>query len=177
MFSWHLLRLALRAILDGSFGSLLVCMGVCCSSWIATSRGSTKRSFICPMGCLAYSSVQASNLMVSRSFGLRNYIVYFLHFLGLCSLNNISNKLLQFGYGPPMRYRSMFTGGFDVLSKLRVVLLVMATICMEGVYIIEQPSSSLLMKHDRMVWLLDLLGKLSMRDPFLKSIGYCLYII
>lgn len=42
-------------------------MGVCCSSWVTTSRGSSKRSFLTPMGCTEYKSVALANLMVSRT--------------------------------------------------------------------------------------------------------------
>lgn len=44
---------------------MLSSLGVCCSSWIVTSRGSTGRCWICPMG-LPFPKVLSSNKMVSR---------------------------------------------------------------------------------------------------------------
>lgn len=48
---------------------------------------------------------------------------------------------------------------------LRLVLLLLINIAMLGVYFIEQPSSSIIMLHERMVWLQDLLEKLSIKEP------------
>ena len=67
-------RLALKAILEGNYGELLVTMGVCCSSWVVASRGSSKRSFLTPMGCATYKTVAEANKMVSRSLGLATAI-------------------------------------------------------------------------------------------------------
>lgn len=61
------LRLCLIAILQGKFEELFTSLGVVCSSWIVTSRGSTGRSFINPMGNTAYQKVFDSNVMVSRT--------------------------------------------------------------------------------------------------------------
>ncbi len=61
------LRLCIVAILQGKFEELFTSFGVCCSSWIVTSRGSTGRCFICPMGNQAYPKVIASNVMVART--------------------------------------------------------------------------------------------------------------
>ena len=60
-------RLALQSILEGSFGKLLVTLGVCCSSWVVASRGSSKRSFLVPMGCTLYDTVVSANQMVART--------------------------------------------------------------------------------------------------------------
>lgn len=50
---------------------------------------------------------------------------------------------------------------------MRCVLLLLVVLAMEGVYIIEQPSSSLLLLHERMVWFVDLMEELGMKDPCL----------
>ena len=60
-------RLALQSILEGSFGKVLVTLGVCCSSWVVASRGSSKRSFLVPMGCTLYDTVVSANQMVART--------------------------------------------------------------------------------------------------------------
>ena len=45
-----ILRLAIMACLRGKLDGLLSVWGVCCSSRVTTSRGSTGRSFLTPMG-------------------------------------------------------------------------------------------------------------------------------
>ena len=62
----------MMTVLEGKFGEFWVPMGVCCSSWIVTSRGSTGRSFICPMGDQRHAKVCLSNCMVSRTVPKRN---------------------------------------------------------------------------------------------------------
>lgn len=88
------LRLALKSILEGSFGELLVTLGVCCSSWVATSRGSTKRSLLVPMGCWLYGSVSDANLMVSRIPSYADCICCFPHFSVLFFFKAIANLML-----------------------------------------------------------------------------------
>ena len=48
---------------------LLVVFGIVCSTWIALSRASTKRSFWRPLGDVMLKGVAASNVMVSRRWG------------------------------------------------------------------------------------------------------------
>lgn len=59
-------RLALKSLLEGGYGRVMGAYGVCCSSWVTCSRGSTKRSILTPMGCVEYDSVAKANKMVSR---------------------------------------------------------------------------------------------------------------
>ena len=68
--STHAMRLAVAAILRGRFGDLTVTMAVCCSSWITTSRGSTWRSIITPLGNTNFASVRLANLLASRQLGV-----------------------------------------------------------------------------------------------------------
>lgn len=53
-----------------------------------------------------------------------------------------------------------------VFLDSRCVLLILTIIAMEAVYVLEQPSSSLIMSHDRFVWLLDLLKVLGINEPW-----------
>ena len=64
------LRLALLVILEGKYGHVLSMMGVCCSSWVAISRGSSHRSFINPQGYSGYRAVNVANKMAARSWVL-----------------------------------------------------------------------------------------------------------
>mmetsp|Transcript_40679 Transcript_40679/g.63947 ORF Transcript_40679/g.63947 Transcript_40679/m.63947 type:complete len:346 (-) Transcript_40679:30-1067(-) len=59
--------LSLLAVLEGRFEELWAALGVCCSSWIVTSRGSTGRSWMLPMGNWAYAKVASANCMVTRT--------------------------------------------------------------------------------------------------------------
>ena len=61
------LRLALTVALEGKFGQLLCMLGVCCSSWVAISRGSSHRSFINPQGYTGYRAVNVANRMAART--------------------------------------------------------------------------------------------------------------
>lgn len=69
ILSWPL-RLSLLAVLEGRFEELWAALGVCCSSWIVTSRGSTGRSWMLPMGNWAYAKVASANCMVTRTTGI-----------------------------------------------------------------------------------------------------------
>jgi len=62
-----ILRLCVHTILQGKMNEVFNSFGVCCSSWVLTSRGSTGRSWICPMGNLDFERVTSSNRMVGRS--------------------------------------------------------------------------------------------------------------
>ena len=66
------LRLTLLSILDGKFEECWAALGVCCSSWVVTSRGSTGRSWMLPMGKSEFHSVESANRMVTRTgcFGI-----------------------------------------------------------------------------------------------------------
>ncbi len=67
------------AILDGKYEDFWAALGVCCSSWVVASRGSTGRSWMLPMGNCEYHGVKKANTMVSRTDDSKNY-------LGFCKL-------------------------------------------------------------------------------------------
>ena len=61
------LRAAITAVLRGnSEDGYVHWLGVLCSSWVVTSRGSTKRSYILPEGLESLPSVELGNKMASR---------------------------------------------------------------------------------------------------------------
>lgn len=67
------LSLAVIMLLHGHPEGMLTIWGVECSSWIALSRGSTRRSELCPMGdCRAPSVIKANLLMSRRGCGERS---------------------------------------------------------------------------------------------------------
>ncbi len=58
---------------------------------------------------------------------------------------------------------------FGVLSS-RTALIMVLIICCGGVPVLEQPSSSLVMEHDRMVWMLEILLKRGIPAPKLQTL-------
>ena len=69
-------RLSLVAILDGKYEDFWAALGVCCSSWVVASRGSTGRSWMLPMGNCEYHGVKKANTMVSRTDYSKTYVVF-----------------------------------------------------------------------------------------------------
>ena len=55
---------------------------------------------------------------------------------------------------------------------LRCFLLITARLGMQGVQMVEQPGSSLIISHDRMIYLLNLLESLSMRDTCFRRMAF-----
>ena len=68
-------RLVVYALLN-SKPDLFASFGVCCSSWVVASRGSTGRSFITPMGNTAHRGVKVANQMVSRTTFQKTCLTY-----------------------------------------------------------------------------------------------------
>ena len=72
LVGWLALRLCVFGILQGKFEEVFTSWGIVCSSWVVASRGSTGRSFICPMGNPDFEKVALSNRMASRIAGFFN---------------------------------------------------------------------------------------------------------
>ena len=76
-------RLCILLILRGRRDAFLAMIAVCCSSFVLSSRGSSKRSELTPMGFEMYEKVAVANLLAARQ--------------GWC---NIWSKLVSKGLGP-----------------------------------------------------------------------------
>ena len=128
-------RAAIVAILRGDPSGFIHWLGVQCSTWVSTSRGSTGRSAANPHGLLESDCVSFANLMACRRWCLKG-----------CSV------------ATPHSIQPMFCIlGETVVSALslsRVALLCLLTVALNGTWVIEQPRSSLLMLHNRMSQLL-----------------------
>ena len=61
----------------------------------------------------------------------------------------------------------------DLSLLPRTVLLYGLIMCLNAVWVLEQPSSSLMIRHDRMVWLLERMDELRMRVPCIVSMQLC----
>lgn len=59
------------------------------------------------------------------------------------------------------------------LSLARIVLIIAFILCSGGVFLLEQPQSSLVMEHDRMVWLKLMLKKVQIPVPSLGKQLFC----
>jgi hypothetical protein len=66
-------------VLSASQGSMVLLAGTLCSSWVAANRGTSKRSFLNPMGDLTAPSVRAGNAMVSRTLGIKGFVMLSSH--------------------------------------------------------------------------------------------------
>jgi len=56
------------------------------------------------------------------------------------------------------------------VNSARTSLLIILIICCGGVPVLEQPSSSLVMEHDRMVWMLETLSRIKIPAPKLQTL-------
>ena len=133
------MRLAIACILNSSWEDLVCTLGVCCSSWVFMNSGTSCRTFLTPMGNQLHASVRAANQMMSRRLDV--YLVR-VQKLEAC----VSAQ-------PPLRPR----------CSLLLLLIQMAG----GVWIVENPGSSLLSRHERFVWLINLLRKKRLYVPLL----------
>ena len=127
-------RLGMLAILEAKLGGLLAMLGHCCSSWVSISKGSTYRSFLNPMGHTGYAKVRDANVMSCRSGAVIRWHVF-----------------------------GMFDLWCNISIPVRTVLLLLMVESLSGVWVVEQPGSSLLFDAERFVWLIGHLGTLSMR--------------
>ena len=65
-----LARVAVTILLRSKLDSALSLFAICCNSYVPVSQGSTKRSFLTPMGSDDCASVRVGNLLASRLFGI-----------------------------------------------------------------------------------------------------------
>ena len=56
----------MTSVLNGRPDGFVSWFAVVCGSWVDTSRGSTRRSWVVPEGHDAYPSVYAGNVMAAR---------------------------------------------------------------------------------------------------------------
>ena len=61
------LRLAIQASLQTDDEGFVALIAVLCATWSAVSRGSTFRSYLCPLGDESRQCVAEGNVMVARS--------------------------------------------------------------------------------------------------------------
>ena len=111
-----------------------------CSSWGTPARGSSYRSYINAEGLESYDFVKRGNVMVSRPL--------FLSFSA-----DVAN---------------CFTLWFAGLL-LRLVLAILLILSRNGLYLIEQPSQSLLYVQRRVQWLAN---RVSYAGALFDSLGF-----
>ena len=149
-------RLLLHSILKLKDGTGLVHFGMVCSSWITISRGTTQRCYFCPLGDETVDSVAKANILCSRIIG--------------CSLGK---RLARMPMQPVRASMSLAT---------RMVLAIYLILAKKAVWVLEQPTSSIIWYHPRMRQLLYsskafnvvMLCELPCRAPLTDSSSTCL---
>ena len=133
LYSWPVglmhLRLALYVVLC-ELPDAMNLIAPDCGSWITTSRGSSLRSSINPLGRQGLQWVDDNNCTVSRSIDC-TYRVYI-----------IGNSIASLS-------------GW----RLRCVLLILLILSKHGAWVLEQPQGSLLSEHPRWQWLCNRVAK------------------
>ena len=119
-------RTAMIAILQSDPSGFVIWFGILCSTWSAMSRGSTRRSYLCPLGLESMQCVAEGNVMVAR-----------------CHVNSTLIRSVR------TRSPNTYTG----VGPARCVLMMALISCLNGIYILEQPRQSLLNRHPRFRWL------------------------
>ena len=156
----HQLRLLLSAIM-GSKDGLVVAFGLICSTFIAMSRGSTFRSYFLPEGDLTSKSVRASNCLAARNGQGLRYNLYVCCSLAmlrkssnrwtpLCNTKGtISNAWVRKSL-KNKNWRSWLYSSWVLWPRLcRTVLAMLLVQAKQGVWLLEQPSSSLVFRLKR----------------------------
>lgn len=122
--SWHLPRAAIAVVLHGDFTNGWLChFGLKCSSWTAVNQGTSGRSACCSIGIVEYQSVREANLLASRN----------LVKIDVCWLKDVGQSI------------SIFAAQSHIMQSwllLRMILLMMLVICLNGTIMLEQPISS-----------------------------------
>ena len=112
------MRLAVLTILRGTPGSIFH-FGVVCSSWVGICRGTTRRTYLAPLGDITLDCVRAANCMMSRSAS----------FAADCTLPTV--VMIQH------------------FCPVRVVLLLWLVQARGCFWTLEQPATSLAWRHHR----------------------------
>lgn len=114
------------AILQSDPAGFVVWFGILCSTWSTMSRGSTRRSYLFPLGLEYLPCVAEGNIMVARRPS---------RFPIKCvdALNPAIPNPFQ--------------------TAVRCCLMMALISCLNGIFIVEQPRQSLLNRHPRFRWL------------------------
>jgi hypothetical protein len=129
------LRLALYAILKEKDGEGVNIFAPVCSTWVFMSSGTTYRSYLTPHG-VPIQCNEDGDLMVSRLGGkitCPRYICTYIccvPFASACCETYLSH----------------------CRTSLRMVLLLQIVIAKANTWLVEQPGSSVLIRHCRMEW-------------------------
>ena len=67
-------RLAISLILASKLDELVAAFAVVCSTWTPVNQGTSKRSFLCPLGDQNVAAVRRGNKMMSRLDECQNII-------------------------------------------------------------------------------------------------------
>ena len=130
-------RLAIALVLEARWDEFLLLMGICCSTFVSISRGSTHRSVFLPEGCPISMAVYKANKGVSRQELFHDLFSDFWDRKGKLGTAINTSKLLM------LKNRTVH------FYPDRSMLIVLLTIAAGGVPLIENPISTLLNQHHR----------------------------
>ena len=147
-------RLACALILEGKFEDLLALFGICCSTLVSMSRGSTLRTMFNPEGCPISIAVYKANKGICRQ--------------GVYKSNGWTTVIACYTYGSRTEFPLSTNCGPE-----RSVLLVFLTIAVGGVPILENPNSTLLNCHPRFQHLVALLKEKGWSTLLCYSACFC----
>ena len=118
------------SILKARDGNFVVSFGMECGTWVTVSRHSTKREYFRPLGDCSRTCVVDANLLCSRT-----------------DSSGVTSLEPEFGACVPCCCN-------DSITLSRMSLAIYLILAKSGVWVLEQPSSSMIWRHPRMQQLL-----------------------
>lgn len=147
--SYIIPRLLLLVVLRGC-DHMVMHFGVPCSSWVVVSRGTTQRSYLSPMGTDKCLSVAEGNCIVARTVIMGCWVVGLLWFRDpIVSIEKIECIIIHWRYTSSWKLPCS-----QPWFPLRMVLAIWLLLGKLGTFTLEQPSSSIIMRHRRLQELL-----------------------
>lgn len=143
-------RLAIATILLGDYANGWLChFGLKCSTFTTVNCGTSGRTPCTPYGNLQYTSVHEGNVLASRTLGGFSFNMLF------------SNLAVSSFWLDVCMTIGSCVGPFLNKYGLRVMLLIMLVICLNGTMLLEQPANSLLEYYPRFRTLMDMLRQIA----------------
>ena len=134
-------RLACAMVLGSKWEHFVVLLGVCCSTFVSISRGSTFRSSFLPQGCPISIAVYKANKALCRQSFWNTFVIGSAFITTWICLES----------------RAYLLGKKVCPKPWRTVLLLLLIVAADGVFIVENPHSTLLNAQRRFQQLVEML--------------------
>ena len=136
--------------LQGKVSKLLMMLATVCSTWVSVNAGTSRRSVLTPSGLACFTSVRRANKQVSR--------------MGTTNIVQRTWSCFKF------TWESFPSIGFVLVFHLaRTCLLILLIVCMDSVFLLEQPSTSLMVLFHRMRQTFRLLKAVGVKVGFVQK--------